>query len=287
MKLRLEQVKDLINTSIEEDIGTGDITTRGLIPPTQAITARFVAQQTGIISGLSMAQWVYKILDKRCVWRSRFSDGDRVKKGQTVATVRGLARAVLTGERTSLNFLTHMSGIATLTRRFVEEVKNTGTKICDTRKTTPGLRLVEKYAVTCGGGQNIRMGLYDMAMIKDNHIKVCHALGLPMDQLVKSLYSKIFRGTEVEFETQNLRQVELALKCDVDIIMLDNMTYKMLRKAVKIIRKTNKTVQIEVSGGINLKNVGKISRLDIDRISVGSLTHSVPSLDISLDIDEG
>jgi nicotinate-nucleotide pyrophosphorylase (carboxylating) len=286
MKLRLEQVKDLIRSSLDEDIESGDITTRGLIPPTQRITAKIVSQQSGIIAGLPIAQWVFKLLDKRCVWRSKFSDGNRVKKGRTIATVNGLARAILSGERTALNFLTHLSGIATTTRKFVNEVKNTGVKIYDTRKTIPGLRLVEKYAVTCGGGYNTRMGLYDMAMIKDNHIKTCRAIGLPLDQLIKSLYSKIFRGTEVEFEAQNLRQAELALQCDVDIIMLDNMSYKTLKKVVKLIRKSNKQVQIEVSGGINLKNVRKMARFDIDRVSVGTLTHSVHALDISLEIEK-
>jgi len=285
VKLDAKYVKSFVRSVLEEDIGEGDITTKNIIPPTHRIVAKIVAGESGIISGLPVAREVFKTLDKKCVWRAKFSDGDFVKKGQTVAVVKGLARAILTSERTVLNFLSHMSGIATLTKKFIKKMKKSNIKILDTRKTLPGLRLFEKYAVMCGGGCNNRLRLDEMVLIKDNHIKTCRKLGLPIEQVVKSLNTKIPHDTEIEFEAQNMYEVMLALNSNVDIIMLDNMSYKRIKKAIKLIRQKNKNIQIEISGNINLKNIEKLSRLDVNRISIGSITHSAPALDFSLEIE--
>lgn len=284
VKLNTEYVKDIARTALNEDVGSGDITTRNLIPPTQKIVAVIVACESGIVAGLPIVKQVFKTFDKKCIWRSRLSDGKKIKKGQTVAVINGFARSILICERTALNFLSHLSGIATLTGRFVSKVKKSNVEIYDTRKTLPGLRLIEKYAVNCGGGFNNRMQLDDMVIIKDNHVKVCTELGLPIGQLVRTLYTKVTRGTEIEFETQNLREVMLALQCDVDMIMLDNMSYEAMKKAIKLIRKSKKNIKIEVSGKMNLKNIERISRLDVDRISIGAITHSAPAMDFSLEI---
>lgn len=284
MKLNTSMLKNIVKMAINEDIADGDITTRNLIPPTQKITAVIIARDCCIISGLPVVKLVFKTLDRECSWRARFSDGDRVKKGQIVAKITGLARGILMGERTALNFLSHMSGIATLTRKFVDSMRNTRIKIYDTRKTLPGLRYIEKYAVTCGGGMNHRFNLSENVLVKDNHIRACLKLGLPLNHVIKILSTKVVRGTEIQFEAQNLREVMLALKCGVDSIMLDNISYKNMKKAIKMIRETDENINIEVSGGINLKNVKKIARLDIDRVSVGSITHSAPAIDFSLEI---
>jgi len=205
MKLDFRYVRNIVKMALEEDIGGNkDITTYSLIPPTQHITVKIMAKQTGIIAGMHVARQVFKTLDKTCVWRSKFSDGDRVKEEQTIAIITGLARAILTGERTALNFLQHLSGIATLTNKFVLKTKNR-TNIFDTRKTSPGLRLMEKYAVTCGGGKNHRMTLSEMVLIKENHIHICKHMGLPISQLISSLCDKVPRGTRIEMEVQNMR----------------------------------------------------------------------------------
>jgi len=284
MKLNSKEIIHLAKQSLNEDIATGDITTTNLIPPTCEVSAKIVAREKCVIAGLCIARQLFKCLDKNCVWRAKYSDGAIVKKNKTVATVTGLARAIITAERTALNFLSHLSGIATLTHRFVEKTKGTGVKIFDTRKTTPGLRYVEKYAVVCGGGQNHRMNLSEMVLVKDNHIKICQNEKLPLAHLISFLKGKISRGTKIEFEVQNLRQLDFALKNNIDIIMLDNMDFKTLKKAVKIIRNTNKNVGIEISGRVNLKNITKIAKLKIDRISVGTITHSASAVDFALEI---
>jgi len=284
MKLDTNEIKTLVRDAIEEDVGSGDITSRNLIPPTEEATARIIARSNGIVSGLAVARQVFKTLDRKCIWRAKLSDGDSVRKGRSIAIVKGLARAILAGERTALNFLQHMSGIATLTHRFVRKARYTETRIYDTRKTLPGLRVIEKYADKCGGGYSFRKGLFDMVLIKNNHLKICKQLGLPLDHVVRNLRIKVPRGIDIEIEARTIREVELGIRADMDIIMLDNMDYNTIKKAISIIRKSGKPIEVEVSGGINLKNVEKIAKFKIDRISVGALTHSAPVLDVALEI---
>jgi len=230
-------------------------------------------------------------------FKRMIQDGDRVKKGETLAEVRGSAQVVLTGERTALNFLQHLSGIATLTQKYVEAVKS-GTpqgkaKVYDTRKTLPGLRYLEKYAVSCGGGYNHRMGLYDMVLIKDNHWRIAQAETrgrVASGWNLEEIKERIPRAMKVEVEVNNLRQLKRVLAMDVDIIMLDNMKLPILKKAVKMVqlvrdRKGARSPAIEVSGNINLESIKQIARLRVDRVSVGEITHSVRALDISLEID--
>ena len=283
-KLNPKYIKNLVEVALNEDVNTSDITTRNLLPPTQRIAAKIIAGETGVVCGLTVAKEVFKALDRKCVWRSKFKDGKRIKKGQAVAVVEGFARALLTGERTAVNFLSHLSGIATLTRKFADRARNSRVGIYDTRKTLPGLRMMEKYAVRCGGGVNNRSSLDEMVIVKDNHIKACIKLGLPIEQVVKSLFTKVPRGTEIEFEAENIREVALAIQCDVDTIMLDNMPYRTMQRAVKLIRKSKKDVRIEVSGKMNLGIIKKILRLDIDKVSIGSITHSAPAIDFSMEI---
>ncbi|MDI6641898.1 MAG: carboxylating nicotinate-nucleotide diphosphorylase [Elusimicrobiota bacterium] len=284
MKLDLKRIKPLLKTAIAEDLGDGDITSTNMFSPTERISAKIIANQKCIISGLPVVREIFKLLDKRCIWRAKYRDGDVVKKARTVATVTGFARAILSGERTALNFLSRLTGIATLTGEFVKKLKNTDIKIYDTRKTTPGLRLLEKYAVSCGGGFNHRFGLYDMVIIKDNHIKICKKEKLPIVEIIASVKRKIPYGTKLEIEINDLRDIKFALQGAVDIIMLDNMDLKTLRRAIKIIRAIKKDVIIEVSGNVNLKNITKIAKLDIDRISIGKITHSAPAVDFSLEV---
>jgi len=280
----IKKVREIIKTALAEDIGSGDITTNHIFSPTEIASAKIIAKDTCVISGLPVAKEVFKILDKKCTWRAKYKDGSKVKAYKVVATVSGRARAILSGERTALNFLSRMSGIATLTNKFVNKVRKKAIEIFDTRKTSPGLRILEKYAVKCGGGKNHRMGLYDMVIIKDNHIRLCKKRRIPIVHILDSFKGAVTRGTKIEFEAQNLRDVELALQSDVDIIMLDNMEYKTLKRAVKIIRKSKKDVLIEISGGITLKNVERIANLKPDIISVGGITHSIPAIDFSLEI---
>ncbi|OGS20239.1 MAG: nicotinate-nucleotide diphosphorylase (carboxylating) [Elusimicrobia bacterium RIFOXYA2_FULL_40_6] len=284
MKLDLKKFNPLIKTALAEDIGTGDITALNLISPTLRVSAKIIAKDQAVVSGLAVARQVFKLLDRKCVWRAKYSDGDTVKKGRTLAVISGLARAVLSGERTALNFLSHMSGIATHTNKYVRKIKNTNAEIYDTRKTTPNLRVLDKYAVLCGGGTNHRMGLYDMALVKDNYISIYRYSRIPSYQLISSLKSKIPYGMKIEFEADNMRDVELGVMNNVNIIMLDNMDVKTLKKAIKYIKKSKKNIEIEVSGRVNLKNVARIAGLGVDRISIGEITHSAPAADFSLDI---
>lgn len=284
MKLDLKKVNPLIKNALMEDIGAGDITALNLISPTMKVSAKIICKEQCLVSGLAVARQVFKMLDRKCVWRSKYSDGDTIKAGRTVATITGLARAVLSGERTALNFISHMSGIATLTNKYVKKIRNSKSEIFDTRKTAPGLRVIEKYSVLCGGGKNHRMGLYDMALVKDNYISIYKYIKIPSYQLISSLKSKIPYGTKIELEADNMRDVELGVAQKVNIIMLDNMDIKTLKRAVRYIRKSKKPIEIEISGRVNLKNVGRIARLGADRISIGEITHSAPASDFSLEI---
>lgn len=285
MKFKLDHKKiaSIIKTALEEDIGDGDITTENIIPPTLKIEARIVAKEAGIICGLPVAKEVFKRLDRNCIWRAKVSDGDKIKPGKEVARIYGSARSILTGERVALNFLQHLSGIATATNKLVK-ISQGKFFIYDTRKTHPGLRYLERYAVVCGGGKNHRFQLDDMILIKDNHIKVCEYKNLPIEEIFLRIKQRMDYTTDIEIECCNLRELKLALKIKPEIIMLDNMSYKQLKKAIKIIRKTLPKTKIEVSGKINERKLKKIRRLDIDYVSVGSITHSSKDIDFSLEI---
>ena len=277
MKLDKKEIDRVITTALKEDIGGGDITTNLIIEKNQKAKAFFLAKEDGIIAGLAIAKIVFQKLDKKIVWKSFVKDGDFVSAGTRIAEVTGSLRALLTGERTALNILQRMSGIATATNSFVNVLKNTNAKILDTRKTVPGLRLLDKYAVKLGGGTNHRIGLFDMVLIKDNHIKAAGSITNAVSKVKKGLTKKI----KIEVETSNLDEVREALTCKVDIIMLDNMSVPMMKQAVKVI--SGKT-KVEASGNVNLKTLRQIAETGVDFISVGALTHSVKALDISMKI---
>lgn len=285
MKVKFDRSKVLpiIKLALQEDIGESDITTENIIPPTLKAEARIVARESGIVCGLPVAKEVFKMLDRNCIWRAKVSDGDKIKAGKEVARIYGLARSILTGERVALNFIQHLSGIATYTNEFVKLTKGKF-DIYDTRKTHPCIRYLEKYAVVCGGGKNHRFRLDDMVLIKDNHIKICELNNLPVEEILSMMKQRLDYTTYIEMECCNFKELKMALKIKPDIIMLDNMSYPQLKKAVKIIRKTLSKTKIEVSGKIDKKKLIKLRSLEIDYVSIGSITHSAKDLDFSLEI---
>jgi len=267
----------IIDLAIEEDIATGDVTTNSLIPGQSKATAQFKMKADGVISGIAIIRTVFERFDKELIWRAMVKEGATVKRGDIILEVEGNYRALLSLERISLNILQRMSGIATATKQFVDEIEGAKTKILDTRKTAPGLRILDKMAVAAGGGENHRMGLYDMVLIKDNHIKVAGGITAAVEQIRKNIGS----GMKIEVEATSLKEVEEAVNCGVDIIMLDNMENETMKRAVELI---NGRAETEASGNMSLGRVKEISRLGVDYISVGALTHSVTALDISMNI---
>lgn len=266
-------IKNLIKLALKEDIGSGDITTQATVPENLKAKAIIFAKEEGIICGLEVAKMVFKMLEPKIIFKKLVKDGDKVIFGEKIAEISGKAGKILTAERTALNFLQRLSGIATLTAKFVKRTKPYKAKILDTRKTTPGLRILEKYAVRVGGGKNHRFGLWDGILIKGNHIDL---VGLKESaKRTKKL------GKKVEVEARNLKEVKEALEAGADIIMLENMDLKTIKKGVELI---GKKALIEVSGGVNLANVREIAKTGVDWISIGRLTHSVKSLDMSLRI---
>lgn len=277
--MNLKLVEDIVRRALEEDIGTGDLTTEATVPAGATAEAIIHTKEEGVIAGLDAVRIVFRILDPAIAFTAEVSDGTFVPKGTVIARLAGSARAILMGERTALNLLQRMSGIATMTRRAVEAVKFFPTRIVDTRKTAPGLRLLDKYAVRMGGGQNHRFGLYDAVLIKDNHIKVAGGIGAAVAAARKAIPFT----AKVEVETENLEQVQEALTAGADIIMLDNMDYDTMRKAVELI---NGRALVEASGKVTVETVTDVAKTGVDFISMGALTHSVKALDISLDIGE-
>ena len=300
-KLMLDiSVPDLekkVKTALAEDVGSGDVTGR-LIPETAMVTAEIIAGERGIISGLPLAQLTFSALDKRLEFKCFTEDGRELSPGEKVAEVSGPGRSILAAERTALNFLSRLSGIATLTAKFVKEASGTKTRILNTRKTTPTMRPLEKYAVRSGGGINHRSGLFDGILIKDNHISILVKTGTAASRaeaitfLVKEARSFIRallsnrreekRGIEVEVE--NREEAAAAAKAGATIIMLDNITPDTVAKITQELRRSGYKGKIEVSGGINLENVKAYARSGADIISIGRLTYSAPSLDFSLEI---
>ena len=274
--LKTADIESLINTALEEDIHHGDITTRNIISPGKLGEAELIAKDTLILSGLEIFKTLFLKMDSGTVFLSEpFNDGDSVEKGSTIIKFRCDGVKILEGERSGLNILQWLSGIATLTRKYVDKAHPV--IVLDTRKTTPGLRVFEKYAVLCGGGTNHRFGLFDAVMIKDNHIKSAGSIFRAVEKVREALGNQ----KTIEVETQNLDEVEEALEHKVDIIMLDNMSVDRVREAVKLI---NGRAKIEISGGVNLESLEEISKTGADFVSVGALTHSAPAVDISMNI---
>ena len=271
----IEQNRELIRLALEEDIGAGDVTTNALIPPESMATAVIFAKEPLIIAGLDVAREVFAALDPGVSFNTTLKDGDRVDSNEDILTVEGTLRALLTGERTALNFLQRLSGIATNARRYVDRVAGTGVRLTDTRKTTPGWRSLEKYAVTVGGAHNHRFGLYDAILIKDNHIAACGG--------IREAMAKVQRdgdpSRQIEVEVSDLAQVNDALESGADIIMLDNMDLSDIRTAVTIVKGR---ALIEVSGGVTLDTLSEIAHTGVDIVSVGALTHSARAVDISM-----
>jgi nicotinate-nucleotide pyrophosphorylase (carboxylating) len=267
----------LIN-AIREDIGNDDVTTSSLISENSSSIASVKAKGDFVLAGLHVMQRVFLLVDGKLKFSGLKKDGDRIRPGQIVAKVRGSTRSLLMAERTALNILQRLSGIATLTDKFVRQTDGFKAKIADTRKTAPGLRVLDKYAVRVGGGHNHRFGLFDGILIKDNHIAAVGTVG----KAVKLARKRAHHLLKVEVEVKNLSEVKEALTAGADVIMLDNMTVDKMKKAVHIIHCKNQNTLIEASGDISLENVRNIAETEVDIISVGALTHSAPAADISL-----
>ena len=268
-------INKLLDLGIEEDINTGDITTESIIPESMNAAATMTAKQDGVISGLEIVKMVYDRFQQDVVFTPYFKDGDSVKKGDVILKVEATYPTLLRGERLSLNIFQRMCGIATETAKYVKELADTHTELLDTRKTAPGLRVLDKMAVKHGGGTNHRMGLYDMAMIKDNHIKMAGGIAKAVEQV----RARIAEGIKIEVETTNIPEVHEAIAAGADIIMLDNMSHEELKEAMDFIAGR---AEVEVSGNVTRENIAKLTDLGVDYISSGALTHSSPIMDISL-----
>ena len=279
-------VKRLIRLAIEEDVGSGDITTEAVVEKDARARARVVARAAGVPAGLSLIAAVLREFSEDVDVRLKARDGEEVAAGQVLAGLSGPARALLSAERTALNFVQRTSGVATLTRKFVDAVAGTSARIYDTRKTTPGWRLIEKYAVKAGGGENHRMGLYDQALIKDNHLAMMRKSGESLAKAVDSIRAE-HPGVVVEVEAETDADVTAGVYAGADVILLDNMTIERLPAAVKLARQFSgsRRVILEASGGIDLDTVRAVAETGVDRISVGALTHSASVLDMAIEFD--
>jgi nicotinate-nucleotide pyrophosphorylase (carboxylating) len=270
-------VERAVAAALAEDLGqAGDITTDNIVPADLRSTARIVARKAGVVAGLALAEASFKALDPECSFERSVEDGARVEAGEAIALIAGKTRALLSAERVALNFLGRLSGVATLTARYVAAVKGTKASIVCTRKTTPGLRALEKYAVRAGGGANHRFGLYDAVLVKDNHIAAAGGIAPALERLFAARRHLV----KVEVEVDTLAQLEEALRFPIGAVLLDNMDAASLRKAVAL---ADGRVLTEASGGVNLETVREIAETGVDLISVGALTHSAPCLDLGLD----
>ncbi len=274
-------IKEIIRRALDEDIQSGDVTTQATIPNSVFGKGKFLIKANGVIAGIDIAKNVFEIIDNTIEFKILISDSNQVTIGNIVAEVEGKASSILTAERPALNFLQRMSGIATLTNTFVEKIKHTNAKILDTRKTTPGLRLLDKEAVRLGGGTNHRIGLFDLFLIKDNHIEIAGSITRAVEAC-RNFQKKKNSNLKIEVETKNLEEVKEAISSKVNIIMLDNFTSDLMKKAVDFI---DGKCLVEASGNINIENVKEVAETGVDFISVGALTHSVKALDISLEVE--
>lgn len=273
-------INKILDLGIEEDINTGDITTDSIIPATMNGVATMTAKQDGVISGLNVVKMVYERFQSDVVFTPYFKDGDAVKRGDVILKIEATYPTLLRGERLSLNIFQRMCGIATETAKYVKELEGTHTELLDTRKTAPGLRVLDKMAVKHGGGTNHRMGLYDMAMIKDNHIKMAGGIAKAVEQV----RARIAEDIKIEVETTNIDEVHQAIAAGADIIMLDNMDTNSMAEAVKIINAANKGIKTEASGNMSIPRLKEVAATGVDYISVGALTHTVKGMDISMNI---
>ena len=269
-------IDDIIKTALLEDVNYIDVAADNLLPDTQVSTAKFLAKADGVLCGIDVALRVFELLGNFEMKKYK-NDGDTLKKGDIIAEISGPTKLLLKGERTSLNLIQHMSGIATMTNEAVELIKGTNATVADTRKTLPGLRALQKYAVTCGGGKNHRFNLSDAAMLKDNHIDACGSI----TKAVSTLREKIGHTVKIEVETRNLDEVKEALDTGCEIIMLDNMDCETMKKAVKM---ANGKALLEASGNITSDTIRSVAETGVDIISIGAITHSVKAFDISLKV---
>jgi nicotinate-nucleotide pyrophosphorylase (carboxylating) len=291
-----ESFLPLVKYALSEDVGTGDVTTLNAVPSNVGARAAIVAKQPGVVSGIDIAAMTFREVDASLKFKSTVKDGQEVPAGAAIATVSGSAASVMTAERTALNFLMRLSGVATLTRAYVNAIAGTGATILDTRKTTPGLRILEKYAVLCGGGQNHRLALWDMYLVKDNHIRAARGLTNAIDRIQRTR-----RDLLLEVEVESLDQLQEALRPEVDRILIDNQAPAIVKRCVEEVDRwyaanppdhprvrdgARRWPEVEVSGGLNLKNIRVYAETGVDYLSVGALTHSAPALDLSLEIEE-
>ena len=286
MSLDMEKVRTLVRVALKEDIGKGDITSKLTVPkPAQAL-ALIMAKEDAVIAGLPVAKLVYEMVDPALAFDGLLQDGSRVEYGDILVKIQGSARSILAGERVALNFLQHLSGVATLTAKYVEQVQGTSAKILDTRKTLPGFRVLDKYAVRMGGGTNHRMGLYDMVLIKSNHVELAGGIG----NAIRKIKRSNGKGTKVVAEVRNLNEATEALFASPDRLLLDNMSLDKIRDVVALVETSNRAREVktdlEVSGGINLDNVRAIAQTGVNFVSVGALTHSARAVDLSLTLRE-
>lgn len=276
------ELRRLVAAALDEDLGRGDVTSDLLVPADLEATAVFRSRSAGVVAGLNVAGLAFQLTDERVAFERLVEEGAALEPGQDLAILRGSARSLLRGERVALNFAQRLSGIATLTAQYVAAVRGTNARIVDTRKTTPGLRALEKYAVRAGGGRNHRRDLGDAVMVKDNHLVAIAKRGLSLPQAVAEMRAELPHTIKIEIEVDRLDQIPLALAARADIILLDNMPPARLREAVKLIDGRALT---EASGGVNLQTVAAIAASGVDLISVGALTHSAAALDIGLDMN--
>jgi len=286
MSLDMEKVRTLVRVALKEDIGKGDITSKLTVPkPTQAL-ALIMAKEDAVIAGLPVAKLVYEMVDPALAFDGLLPDGSRVEYGDILAKIQGSARSILAGERVALNFLQHLSGVATLTAKYVEQVQETSARVLDTRKTLPGFRVLDKYAVRMGGGTNHRMGLYDMVLIKSNHAELAGGIG----NAIRKIKRSNGKGTQVVAEVRTLNEATEALFASPDRLLLDNMSLDKIREVVALVETSNRAREVktdlEVSGGVTLDNVRAIAQTGVNFISVGALTHSARAVDLSLTLRE-
>jgi len=275
LDINLEEIKSIIQLALKEDIGTGDITTSAIFKGDEVSEAVITAKEEGIICGGPVVEYIYKLVDPSLDVKCLKGDGEKISAGDDAVIIHGLTKSILSGERVALNFLGHMSGVATISGKLSSLLEGTSIKLLDTRKTLPGFRILDKYAVRAGGAHNHRTGLYDMVLIKDNHINAAGSITGAVKQ-VKDAYGAKYR---IEVETMNLEEVNEALDTDVDIIMLDNMDKETMREAIDNI---NGKSEVEASGNMNEERIREIRDLRLDYISIGAITHSVKSLDLSM-----
>jgi nicotinate-nucleotide pyrophosphorylase (carboxylating) len=276
-------IREAVARFLAEDVRDGDVTTRLVVPASATATGRIVAREACVLAGIEIAREVFRQIDTDVRFEPRAADGDTLVRGACVAELRGPAAPILTGERTALNLLQRLSGVATVTRRYVDAIAGTGATVSDTRKTTPGLRLFEKYAVRAGGGRNHRIGLFDAALIKDNHLVAAGGVDPALDAALAPGAANV----PVQLEVDSLEQLALALRRGVRAVLLDNMTPQVVAEAVRLVRALpdGSTCWIEASGGITIANVRAYAEAGVDTISVGALTHSAPSVDLALDFE--